>query len=120
MYKTSIFLFTRDLRLQDNTTLINALKSSEKVIPMFILNPEQLSNTNKYKSNNSIQFMFECLDELNLELKTHKSKLFLFYGKPAQVIKKILNQNSDIEAIFMTKDYTPFAKSRENEINKDI
>jgi transposase len=33
-YQTSIFMFTRDLRLEDNTTLISLLKMSDQVIPM--------------------------------------------------------------------------------------
>lgn len=115
-YKTSIFLFTRDLRLYDNTTLMHALESSEHVLPIFIFNPVQLSNSNKYKSNNCIQFMCECLDDLNLELEKHKSRLFLFYGNPIQILKKLIKTYDDIEAIFMNKDYTEFAKTREQEI----
>lgn len=119
MYKTSIFIFTRDLRLYDNTALIEALKLSEQVLPIFILNPTQLKNTNKYKSNNCIQFMCECLEDLNLQLKKHKSKLFLFYGEPEKIIKNLIQQNNyKIDAIFMTKDYTPFARLREQAISE--
>ena len=63
-YKTSLFIFTRDLRLEDNTGLIEALKSSEKVIPVFIFNPEQISEENSYKSDNDI-----LLYVLNSDLK---------------------------------------------------
>jgi deoxyribodipyrimidine photo-lyase len=116
MYNLSIFIFTRDLRLNDNTALIEALKQSKQVIPIFILNPEQLSNSNKYKSNNCIQFMCECLEDLNDELLKHGSKLFLFYGKPTIILKNMLKENDKIDAIFMTKDYTPFSKEREKNI----
>ena len=42
-YNLTLFIFTRDLRLIDNTTLNLALKNSKKVIPIFILNPSQLN-----------------------------------------------------------------------------
>ena len=41
-FQKSLFLFRRDLRLEDNTGLIFALKSSEVVIPAFIFTPEQI------------------------------------------------------------------------------
>lgn len=45
----SLFIFRRDLRLEDNTGLISALgQAAEQVIPCFILN-EQLLNTTPAK-----------------------------------------------------------------------
>jgi deoxyribodipyrimidine photo-lyase len=114
--KLSIFLFTRDLRLHDNTTLIKCLKDSNFVLPIFILNSEQLSNTNEYKSNNCIQFMCESLEDLNNQLLNKNSRLFLFYGKIKNILKKILKEKPTIDAIYMNKDYTPFALKRENDI----
>ena len=49
-YEISVYIFTRDLRLVDNTSLINASKMSNYIIPIFIFTPEQISNKNKYKS----------------------------------------------------------------------
>lgn len=36
MYKRSLFIFRQDLRLQDNTALIEAISYSEEVFPIFI------------------------------------------------------------------------------------
>lgn len=117
IYKVTIFIFTRDLRLHDNTSLMEALKKSELVIPIFILNSEQLSDSNTYKSDNCVQFMCECLEDLNLQLNKYNSRLFLFYGEINTVIHKIL-KIENVDAIFMNKDYTPFARKRENDIKK--
>ncbi len=38
----NIFIFHRDLRLHDNTTLIRMLKDNKKIIPIFIFPPEQI------------------------------------------------------------------------------
>lgn len=36
MYKYSLFIFRQDLRTSDNTALIEAVKNSEEVFPVFI------------------------------------------------------------------------------------
>jgi deoxyribodipyrimidine photo-lyase len=117
IYETSIFIFTRDLRLYDNTTLLQANKESKKILPIFIFNPEQISESNKYKSSNCVQFMCECLDELNEELKKLDSKLHYFYDKPQTVIEYLLD-NYNFDAVYINTDYTPFAQKRNNTIEK--
>jgi deoxyribodipyrimidine photo-lyase len=111
-YKKSVFIFTRDLRLEDNTGLLASLSDSEITIPIFIFNPIQLSDKNKYKSNNCIQFMIESLNDLNSELNKHDSRLFYFYDAPETIIEKLLKSDPDIDAIYINMDYTPFARER--------
>ena len=53
----SIFIFRRDLRLFDNTTLIHADKNGNSIIPIFIFDPHQLEDKNR--SNNCVQFLVE-------------------------------------------------------------
>jgi deoxyribodipyrimidine photo-lyase len=116
LYKLSLFIFTRDLRLEDNTSLITALSTSEKVIPIFIFNPVQIDDDkNSYKSNNCVQFMIECLEELDEELRKKASRLFYFYGDNIKILSKIIKETS-INAIYINQDYTPFAKKREKDI----
>lgn len=115
-YSQSIFIFRADLRLHDNLGLIQALKESSQVIPIFILTPEQLTN-NPYKSNNAIQFMVESLNDLNLQLENRHARLHIFYGKPFKVIAKILKHHKNINAIFVNEDYSPYSKRRDREIH---
>ena len=75
-FAKSIFIFRRDLRVNDNTALIRALETSDEVLPIFILDPEQLdAKKNRYKSDNCVQFMMHSLDDLQQQLQNH---LFLF------------------------------------------
>ena len=53
-YKNSLFIFRRDLRLEDNTGLINVLKNSEKVIPCFIVDNQIMNYFNNYSHRNRI------------------------------------------------------------------
>ena len=108
----SLFVFRRDLRLEDNTALIQALSDSDQVIPCFILDPRQLES-NEYRSLNAIQFMFESLRELNSELLENDSLLYLFKGKSEQVISQLLTH---VDAVYLNRDYTPFSIKRDNSI----
>ena len=45
---TAIYIFTRDLRIQDNKTILYADLNFEQIIPVFIFTPEQVTNKNKY------------------------------------------------------------------------
>ena len=105
--KYTIFIFRRDLRIEDNTTLNYLLKNYDNVIPLFIFTPEQVKN-NKFKSDNAIQFMIESLHNLDNELKKYGSRLHVFYGKNRKILKRIMKK-VDIECIGYNKDYTNYA-----------
>jgi deoxyribodipyrimidine photo-lyase len=114
-YNISLFIFRRDLRLEDNTALIEALKSSKQVIAAFIFDPQQCTDENEFKSDNAVQFMIETLQELDDEFKKRHAKLYLFYGKTHEVISELILEIK-IEAIFINQDYTPFSLKRDLDI----
>lgn len=116
-YKTSIYIFHRSLRLDDNLGLIEALKQSEKVIPIFIFTPEQIDN-NKYKSDNSVTFMVNALIDLDSYLKKKNSKLFFFYDKQHIIIESLLKTDANINSVYVNKEYTQYGIDRENKIEK--
>lgn len=116
MFDKSIFIFHRSLRLQDNVGLLKALELSKKVIPIFIFTPEQIDK-NDFKSHNAIEFMIECLKDLNKQLKKKDSKLYVYYGEQHKIISKILDEDKDIECVIVNKDYTKYAIEREEKIN---
>jgi len=118
LHNTAIFIFRRDFRLYDNTGLIQALKESESVIPLFIFTPAQISGQNKYKSSNAIQFMIASLYDLNEQIKkaNPKCQLWTFYGAELDVLKKILKKIA-IDAIYVNADYTPYSIKRDTDIS---
>lgn len=111
----SLFIFRRDLRLEDNTSLIEALKASKHVIPCFIFDPRQLKSP--YSSNRSISFMIQSLKELARALEEKKGRLYFFCGEAEKVISKLLTQEN-IQALYINKDYTPFSLKRDESIAK--
>ncbi len=111
-YTRSLFIFRRDLRLYDNTALIEAAAQSHEIIPCFIFDPRQVGNQNEFKSTNSIQFMLDCLDDLYDQIKDKNGRLLLFKGYAHEVVAHIIKH--DVDAIFVNADYTPFSRERDN------
>ncbi len=115
MSKTCIFLFHRDLRIVDNKGLALAAKKYDKVVPVFIFTPTQVTKANKYLSKNSVQFMIESLDDLASNLSMARGRLYSFYGETLPVLKRLIKQvNAD--AICFNRDITPYSKRRDSEI----
>jgi len=115
-YMKSIFIFRRDYRLNDNIGLLEALAKSIEVIPIFIFTPEQLVN-NPYKSDNAVQFMIESLEDLDEQLKAKGSRLFYFFGKPHEILNKVI-KSANADAVFVNRDYTPYSKKRDEALEK--
>lgn len=115
MYENGLFIFRRDLRIIDNTGLIQLSKQCKTIYCCFIFTPEQVGKNNEYRSSNSIQFMIESLKELRGDIRNNGGELYFYYGNNATIIKRILNQNK-IQAVGYNKDCTPYAVSRDKEI----
>lgn len=109
--KKTLFIFRRDLRLNDNTGLIEALKNSEEVIPCFIFDPRQVKK-NPYRSDNAVQFMLESLDDLDRQLQKFDGRLYRFQGKAPEVVRDLISREG-LDAVFVNHDYTPFSIHRD-------
>jgi deoxyribodipyrimidine photo-lyase len=114
----NIFIFNKALRIQDNTTLIYLIKNYGNVIPIFIFTEQVNQKKNKYFSNNSVQFMVESLHELSTEIEKHNGKLYFFHYDDLIKVLKNLNTITKIDIIGTNIDYSPYAKRREQLINK--
>ena len=114
-HHVSLFIFRRDLRLEDNTALIAALKNSELVIPAFIFDPRQIGDQ-PYKSSTAIHFMLESLRDLELQLKVQEGKLYFFEGLPEKIVQEII-ASVKIDAVYVNRDYTPFSQKRDQDIS---
>jgi deoxyribodipyrimidine photo-lyase len=113
-YRTSLFIFRRDLRAQDNSALNLAISTSDKVLPCFIFDPRQITK-HSYQSQPALQFMMQSLADLELGFQAIDSKLALYDDLPVEVIKQVIQQHS-IQALFVNRDYTPFSRTRDSEL----
>ena len=116
--KQALFLFHRDIRLFDNTSLIHAIQQGYQILPVFIFPPEQIDpKKNSYFSHPSVQFMCESLIDLNDQLKEFNSRLLCFKGKNTTVLEKIY-KNNKFDAVFSNEDYSVYARERDADIEK--
>ena len=114
----NIFIHRRDLRHEDNTTLLKMNQKFKNITPIFIFNPNQIyPEKNKYFSNNLVQFLVESLKELHASYKKKNINMHLFEGDIIEILENI-NQNKKINSIGFNSDYSPFSKKRDSSIIK--
>ncbi len=114
MDNVTIFWFRRDLRLNDNHGLQNALKKGN-VLPIFIFDSNIVDKLDN-KNDRRIQFIYNELKNLNIELQKYESTLLFLTGKPIDAFKWIVS-NFNIKSVYYNTDYEPYAIKRDQEIN---
>ena len=113
--KISIFWFRRDLRLDDNRGLQEALKGEHPVVPIFIFDNEI---TDELDANDPrVTFIYETLNSLSSKLNTKSSGIYCKKGAPLTVWENILSE-FNVQAVFANEDYEPYAIHRDRNIEK--
>jgi len=115
MDKISIFWFRRDLRLHDNVALFNALKSGEKVLPIFIFDTSILDKLPKNDAR--VSFIIKELRSMNEHLKSFDASIDIYHGKPIEVFESLIKKYP-IANVFTNHDYEPYAIKRDQEIKE--
>ena len=111
-YENGLFIFRRDFRVIDNIGL-NLLNSKcKRIYPIFIFTPEQVTGSNKYKSNNAVQFMIESLKDLSSQINKMGGNLLCFYGHNNTIVTNLI-KTLDINIVCFNADYSPYAIQRE-------
>jgi deoxyribodipyrimidine photo-lyase len=138
-----LFWFRRDLRLQDNSGLYQALAAAKaqntKVLPVFIFDSTILNALND-KKDARLNFIFDTITALKQELQAFGSDLLVLHGQPLQIwtalsekidnqaskinnqASKINNQASKINfsALYFNRDYEPYAKTRDQAVHLQL
>ena len=107
--------FRRDLRVDDNHALYNALISGYPVLPVFIFDTDILSQLEE-KTDRRVNFIFQTLEAINRELKhNYQSGIQFYYGSPEEVFPEII-RNYDVKSVFCNEDYEPYAIRRDENV----
>ena len=96
--KINIFWFRRDLRLDDNTALNNALGRDLPVLPLFIFDTnisDELADDDP-----RLNFIYESLAMINNELQKSGSSLRILKGDPVKIWEELM-MAYDINAVFV-------------------
>lgn len=111
--KISIFWFRRDLRIEDNTALYQALKGGLPVLPIFIFDENILNELEEDDSR--VSFIYNELQKINSWLETKNGKILCLKGSPLNVWQELISKYSIIN-VFFNKDYEPYAIKRDTEV----
>lgn len=111
--KISIFWFRRDLRLEDNTALNEALKGPYPVFPFFIFDPYILDRLESDDAR--VTFLYNRIRSIRSQLEKLGSTLAIFHGDPLNVIRRF-NNHFDVVSIYTNQDYEPYARQRDSRI----
>jgi deoxyribodipyrimidine photo-lyase len=113
--KLNVFWFRRDLRLEDNTALDQALVSGLPVLPLFIFDTNITDELPRDDAR--ISFIHETLSDINSNLQKAGSSLYVLKGDPEEKWKELI-LSFEINAVFINKDYEPYANQRDKGIEE--
>ena len=108
MKKVSIFWFRRDLRIEDNHGLFQALSAEEPVLPLFIFDTNILDRLPS-KKDGRVEFIHQSITRLNEAIGGH---LCVKQGNPLAVFKELLTQ-WDVVRIYTNHDYERYGRERD-------
>ena len=114
--KITIFWFRRDLRIEDNHGLYQALLEQEIILPLFIFDTEILKNLdNKYDTR--VNFIYQSLIKLKNRFERTGSSLLIMAGSPLQVFEQLIKR-FNILAVYANHDYEPYSISRDKNVKE--
>ncbi|MDH6250736.1 deoxyribodipyrimidine photo-lyase [Chryseobacterium sp. H1D6B] len=116
MTDISIFWFRRDLRLEDNIGLSEALQSGNKVIPIFIFDTDILDQLED-KNDRRVDYIHQVLEKINADLKKSGACLQTYHGRPLEIFNK-LEKEYNLKSVYCSRDYEPAAIKRDAEIKE--
>ena len=112
----NIFWFRRDLRLQDNAGLYQALCGKRPVLPIFIFDTKILDQLQD-KKDRRVAFIHQSLRNINDILNAQQSSLLVLHDEPVKAFEKICAQFK-VREVFTNRDYEPYAIQRDESIQK--
>lgn len=108
--KISIFWFRRDLRLEDNRGLFEALQGPYPVLPVFVFDSNILGGLEKDDAR--LTFIHDQLNILSGKLQKAGTGLHGYFGTPEIVFTNLIKEY-DVAGVFANEDYEPYAIQRD-------
>jgi deoxyribodipyrimidine photo-lyase len=118
METVNIFWFRRDLRIDDNHGLFQALNAGLPVIPVFIFDPDVLRHFPD-PDDARLTFIHQNLKELDAVFRQYHSNLEVYFSSPDVVFGQ-LSAKYHIHTVFCNTDYEPAAIVRDRKIAAEL
>ena len=115
--KISIVWLRRDLRLEDNTALYQAVNHGLPILVVFIFDPEILEKLPKNDAR--VNFIHQNLEQINSIVKDKNGSLHVEHNRPIKAWENILS-SYDVDKVFFNRDYEPYALARDKNVTEFI
>jgi deoxyribodipyrimidine photo-lyase len=104
----NIIWFRRDLRIADNPALLAALKSSDEIVALFIIDKELSTFPNKKR----LAYLAQSLKSLDQSLD---GNLHVIHGEAVDVLKDLVTRYKATE-VHIAQEYEPRAMARDAKV----
>lgn len=104
--------FRRDLRIEDNIALSEALSNSDSLLLLFHVNPEQFV---KGESKNEAAF-FQRVKRFKREIELAGGKIHFLYGDLKKSLQKLKERSPEWSSIYLNYDETGYGLKRDQMI----
>jgi deoxyribodipyrimidine photo-lyase len=111
-----VFWFRRDLRLEDNVGLSQALSSGYPVLPVFIFDTTILHQLDT-DTDRRVDYIHQVLTAMNQRLQKHQSGIRTYLGTPLEAFQEMTEQYN-VKAVYCNRDYEPQAIKRDRSVNE--
>jgi deoxyribodipyrimidine photo-lyase len=111
--KTVIHWFRRDLRISDNTALVEASKRAETILPLFIF--EDAFRTGPDVGAARMAFLLQSVESLRKNLADVGHRLVVRCGKSEEILPQLC-EKAGVQAVFANKRYEPYAQRRDERV----
>lgn len=110
----AVFWFRRDLRLEDNAGLSEALASGLPVLPLFIFDTDILSKLED-RDDRRVTFLHRTVSDMDRRLRERGSAMLVEKGRPLEVFER-LKERYELGAVYTNHDYEPYAVERDRSV----
>ncbi len=113
MEAVTIFWFRRDLRLDDNRGLFEALKASSRVLPLFVFDDDIIGSLPA--DDHRVSFIYDSVANIHDQLQKQGRGVLIRKGRPYEIFLQIIN-DFPVEAVYCNGDHEPYGQRRDEQI----
>ncbi|MFC5218581.1 cryptochrome/photolyase family protein [Streptomyces coerulescens] len=115
--RTSVVLFTSDLRLHDHPPLRAALGGSERTVPLFVR--DRAVDRAGFAVPNRLAFLADCLRDLDAGLRERGGRLVVRAGDLVDRVCEVVAE-ADADEVHMASDVSAHAQRREERLRRAL
>ncbi|MFE1260314.1 cryptochrome/photolyase family protein [Streptomyces albogriseolus] len=115
--RTSVVLFTCDLRLSDHPPLRAASGPGRRVVPLFVRDPAV--DRAGFAVPNRLAFLADCLRDLDARLRERGGRLVVREGDTVSEVCRVAAE-ADAYEVHMAADVSVFAQRKERRLRREL